>query len=136
MIVDDYLDDRPYVVHYGFYTLLGYIIISFMDFGFQKIGVLNPINSSDDFMGYLVQLIWLLFLFSHILKRRNWARWVYTLLIVLGVPQTIYSVITMFEMDVPVALFTAVESVLLTLSVYFLLTDESSQWFVHDVKEE
>ncbi len=130
------VQERPSSVHYSFYALLGYIFISTLDFSLQKFGAISAINSSDDFIGYLLNLIITLLLFSSILGRKNWARGIYAGLFVFSLPVNIYGVYLQFDIDTIVAIFTTVETLLLVLSVFYLFVNTSSAWFTQEISDE
>src|SRR5262249_28202342 len=61
-------------------------------------------------------------------RRKNWARWVYAVVPLLGVAGDVWSIVT-FSVTPVIALLSALTSVLVLYCVYCLFTGDGPGWF-------
>jgi hypothetical protein len=78
---------------------------------------------------YLISFALFVFLAFHINARRNWARILYILLIVIGVTMIPSKIIQLMSVDKLSALFLSIQTLLEVAIAVVLLTRSSNKWF-------
>ncbi len=75
-------------------------------------------------LAVLVLLIWLI-----ARRRKNWARWLFTVLFLIGLWPAYQNFIQLLEGNPPVAYLCVVQLLLQLAALYFVFTGDASSWF-------
>lgn len=86
-------------------------------------------SPGDPLPGILLSLLINLTLLAFIAARHNWARWVYSVLTVIGLPLVIPAMLMEARPDPIGAASTALQFLLILASVILLFKEPSRQWF-------
>jgi len=120
----------PKEVRYGVMATAASLLLSIVDMLLQKAGVTavesEALSSPAAVLGGVVLTAVFLLL---IVKRHNWARIVFTILIVIGIPLAIPIVLTELRTDVLGAISSILQLVLQIAGVVFFFRPAANAWF-------
>lgn len=119
---------KPTHLWYCLYAFLASTLISFIDFLLQNIEVTEqtlPISFGGFIAGTLINLlfIWLVF------KRKNWARIIYAIFIIISIPVVLPVISVELQSDIIGAISSILQLLLNVSSVVFLFTKQTNVWF-------
>lgn len=60
---------------------------------------------------------------------QNWARWVFAILFLIGVPFAIFALPTLFQKDAVQAITAIVQTVIQGVAIFFIFTGNAKDWF-------
>lgn len=75
-------------------------------------------------LGIILLLIWLI-----ARKRKNWARWVFAAMFVLGLWPTLQNLSVLLSANPPVALLSVAQIVIQMAALFFVFTGDAPPWF-------
>ena len=120
---------RPKQIMFFLYTFIGGIVVSFLDFALQIMGLSVQNSEFMTFgsfvLGGLIHMVFVWFIF----KGKNWSRIIFSILTLAGIPYGIYIVSVEISGDILGGISSIIQIVLALSSVYFLFTKPSNRWF-------
>jgi hypothetical protein len=120
--------DRPKHIWYFWYLILGAVLLCLLDLAAEQVGITKPDPALPTpliliGLGINLFLAWLTF------QRKNWARWIYSANIVLGLPWGFEIMSRELQVD-RVGFFSgSIGYALILVGIVFLFTKQSREWF-------
>lgn len=119
----------PSQVKYAIISVVVSLIVGGIDLALQFVGITKQDTAASSVIGFAAGMAITALLLTFIVKRHNWARWIFIVITGLTVLLAIQIFVTEMRSDFLGAISTAIQAVLQTIAVLLLLQRSVGQWF-------